>query len=202
MSAAGRIGRCSAFVLAGWLCGCVGLVVSTPAELEVKHPGAHKSGLFGQSPARWACERPARGVTKSDFVRVWGRPERIVATAAGETWTYGEDARWCGAYLLLLVPVPLMLPVCRTFDEVDFVGETALRSRTRRMDAFGAGITFMPTAIPFPIPFPFALRNATADENQPAIETIWSKYARRDLRCPAGEGREPPPPERLNAFRS
>ncbi len=73
--------------------------------------------------------------TTSDFLKSWGKPDRIEPGGGNaEAWTWNRRS-WCG-YLpvVLFVPVPLMLPVCTGYDRIEFQGDSAqtIQTRTKR----------------------------------------------------------------------
>ncbi len=73
--------------------------------------------------------------TKSDFLKSWGMPDRIEPKGRNsETWIW-ERRLWCG-YLpvFLVIPVPLMLPVCTGYEKVEFRDDSAqtIQTRTKR----------------------------------------------------------------------
>jgi hypothetical protein len=151
------------------LSGCIGLAIETPSAVEVRDPvPLMAKQIIGDTRDRWACQPvplSMAAATKDDYRASWGAPARTVATPKGETWVYEEGGRWCGVWIFALVPLPLLLPVCQTSDAVDFEGEIAVRSASRRMDAFGAGLMFNPHAM---LPLPFLFRPARANEDRPA----------------------------------
>src|SRR5262249_52783075 len=111
---------------------------------------------------RWACQQsqdPERRLKKDDFVSAWGEPKEKVTTAKGETWIYLDSWRWCGVWVSFIVPAPLLLPVCETYDRVEFEGEVAVRSQSRRVDGYGMGVAFYYGLVP--IPFHVAPAEAT-----------------------------------------
>ena len=77
-------------------------------------------------------------LTKDDFLQDFGKPDEIVAlTADQEMWVYNRS-KFCGVVPVFIVPVPLVLPVCDTFDHITFENDKAVHIHFRR--ASGAGL--------------------------------------------------------------
>jgi hypothetical protein len=66
----------------------------------------------------------------------------------------------------VILPLPMLLPVCETFDHVRFEDELAVGSVSRRMDGFAFGMGL------FPLPFVAVFRPAYATESQPRVVTF------------------------------
>ena len=127
--------------------GCFGFLVDKPMTTNIQNPVPREAQFITSGKRdRWACQ-PARDVpvplTKDGFLAVWGAPKEKMTTPKGETWIYAEEGRWCGLWIAFFVPVPLLLPVCETFDRVDFEGELAVRSKSRRPQGFGVGLNLL-----------------------------------------------------------
>jgi len=193
-----------AVALAMLCTGCVGLMVDMPLTKDIRNPVPHNATkLFGGpndlDRDRWACQAgpdPSVPQAKNRFLASWGPPKEKVVTAKGETWIYAEKGRWCGLWIFLIVPLPILLPVCETFDHVEFENEVAVRSTSRRMDGAGIGLGFLP-----PFPIPFLIRPARATENRPRV--LVSPEKQPDLSCaatptlPAASAELPQPTEDL-----
>lgn len=150
--------------------GCVGLMIDKPWTREIRNPVPLKAKkLFGgpDDLERWACQQGGSVFsppqTKDRVLASWGEPKEKVATTKGETWTYAESGRWCGVWILAILPLPVLLPVCETFDHVVFENDLAVSSASRRMDGFaiGAGI--------FPMPWAAMARPARATDTNPRV---------------------------------
>lgn len=138
--------------------GCIGVgfdrttTVSIEKPVPLGHPSWPADGF-----ERWACQADQEQTyrTKSDFIESWGEPHSIEVSNDKETWNYQESGRWCGLWLgLLIVPVPLVLPVCETYDKITFENNLAVRSTSRRFVETATGIMLVgPMGIPMPIPF-------------------------------------------------
>ena len=158
--------------LASGCTGCVGLMVDKPWTREIWNPVpiTAKKPLGGPNDVdRWACQPGSAASapqTKDRFLASWGAPREKVATAQGETWIYSESGRWCGVWILVILPLPMLLPVCETFDHVRFEDELAVGSVSRRMDGFAFGMGL------FPLPFVAVFRPAYATESQPRVVTF------------------------------
>ena len=142
--------------------GCVGVALTTPTEVQIKNPSPYQAGWWLSQQHRWTCELPAP-LTKSEFAANWGEPKNKSVADGADTWLYEEAGRWCGAWVWVIVPVPLLMPVCSTYDRVEFKDDRAVLVRSRRLDVVGAGISLFPA----PLPAPFWLRHAKPEENEP-----------------------------------
>ncbi|HEY5761619.1 MAG TPA: hypothetical protein VIS73_00280 [Rhodocyclaceae bacterium] len=150
--------------------GCVGVSLDMPRTAELSHPAPLVAA--GAMPtaykSRWACQSP-EGVFPplgpGDFLSAWGEPASRRTTAGGEIWTYAERGRWCGAWIFAIVPLPLLLPICDTYDEVTFEDGRAVRARSRRFHLTGIGVGFAPQAFFFPVPY--RVRAGTTAEANP-----------------------------------
>jgi hypothetical protein len=155
--------------LAASCTGCVGLMIDKPWTREVRNPVPlkAKNPLGGSDDLdRWACQpgsSSSERQTKDRFLASWGVPKEKVPTAKGESWIYSESGRWCGIWILAILPLPVLLPVCETFDHVVFESDLAIASESRRMDGFaiGAGI--------FPLPWAAMARPARATDSHPRV---------------------------------
>jgi hypothetical protein len=134
------------FLLASTMSGC-GLVVFYPDECIDETPTTSAHDLT------WSREKPAV-LTKTEFLKDWGRPDRIDVTSENmETWTYNRHL-WCGIMPVFLLPVPLLLPVCDGFDRIEFQGDTAERMHIRRILSSGVVLPVVTSGDPkcrFPI---------------------------------------------------
>jgi hypothetical protein len=83
--------------------------------------------------------------TKAEFLKDWGKPDEIISSSESvETWIYNRKL-WCGVMPVLILPVPLIFPVCDGFDRVEFKDNKATRLHTRSI-VFGGGILLV---VPF-----------------------------------------------------
>ncbi|TSK08047.1 MAG: hypothetical protein FPO08_01655 [Geobacter sp.] len=117
---------CSIF-LCFLLAGC-GLAVRYPAECRYEMPSTeiHDFFQFGTPKAS----------TKSEFLKEWGKPDEIQSGPDGkDTWVY-RGKMWCGPIPVILLPVPLLLPLCDRFDRITFNGERGESLHTRRGNVF------------------------------------------------------------------
>jgi len=134
-------------LLAPLLSGCVGLLIDMPSNENIQSPVPRKgSRLFGVTDNRWACQwapDATPSAKKHDYLGAWGEPTKKSATDKGETWSYGEDWRWCGFWIFAVVPIPFMLPVC------------------------GAGIAFIPNPVTLVWPVPFTIEPGLATHGKP-----------------------------------
>lgn len=128
----------------------MGMMVDRPWNREIRNPvPLHAKKLFGgpNDLDRWACQPgsdPSVSQTKDRFLAAWGEPKEKVPTAKGETWIYSESGRWCGVWILVILPLPVLLPVCETFDHVVFENDLAVTSASRRVDGLAIGLGIFP----------------------------------------------------------
>ena len=112
------------FLVAMTLSGCIGLIVASTADCENETPitGVHDIFLINS---------PAKGSTKAEFLKDWGKPDEIISTSENEeTWIYKRKL-WCGAIPVFMLPVPLLLPMCDGFDRIEFQGNETKSLHTR-----------------------------------------------------------------------
>lgn len=163
--------------------GCLGYSLDTPVTVEVRKPIPLTGEEYGDnwgSPNRWACESQSAAyspLSKADFLEAWGEPEERIISADGETWIYEESGRWCGLWLGAIIPVPLVLPACETFDYVYFEGEIAVSTHSRRFTRSTAGVILFLPQTGF-IPVPVSVRPGKVTENRANIHTFDNKETR------------------------
>lgn len=182
-------------VAAASCAGCFGFLVDKPYTTDIRNPVPSKAS--GEGPLyllsrkqRWACERSSERYSKEQFLNAWGQPREKVPTPQGETWIYEDSRRWCGIWVSFIVPVPLLLPICETFDHVEFEGELAVRSKSRRADGYGIGLTFYMFA-----PIPLMVTPARATEGNPMVDrTMTERMVSfcRTPEAPSAPGKAPP----------
>ena len=142
----------------GMCAGCLGYATDMPSTVEVENPlprVAENSDSSSEVSDRWACQSETGAfepLSKNYFLNVWGEPKDKLTTETGETWIYEESGRWCGLWLGYIVPIPLVLPVCKTFDKVNFEEGVAVSSHSRRFTRSTMGVVFHPSAFFYPIP--------------------------------------------------
>jgi hypothetical protein len=104
--------------------GCIGLIVASTADCKNETPITRIHDIFLINP-------PAKGSTKAEFLKDWGKPDEIISTSENEeTWIYNRKL-WCGVIPVVLLPVPLILPVCDGFDRIEFQGNETKSLHTR-----------------------------------------------------------------------
>ena len=113
--------------------GCIGLIVNTPAECKNAIPFTGVHDIFV-----WTKPAPKKVTTKAEFLKDWGNPDEIISTSENEeTWIYKRKL-WCGVIpILMILPVPLILPVCDGFDRIEFHGNEAKNLHTRHIVSSG-----------------------------------------------------------------
>lgn len=129
--------------------GC-GFILNIPQECKNETPFTGVHDIFWKKPQP---ERKVLGLvipeiprpktsTKTEFLREWGKPDEIISTSEEmETWIYNKKL-WCGIIPIVILPVPLILPVCDGFDRIDFRDNVATSLHTRSI-VYG-GVIFIP----------------------------------------------------------
>ena len=108
--------------------GCIGFGLLEPRECHIISPPT--SNPASDIYIFW--KKPKIPSTKEDFLRDWGKPDKItIISETLETWVY-ERNLWCGYIPAAVVMVPLVLPVCDGFDELTFTGDVATYLYTKR----------------------------------------------------------------------
>lgn len=127
---------CCVFFIAISQSGCIGLIVNTPGECKIETPFTGIHDIF------WDKGTVPKTSTKADFLKEWGKPDEINSTSENEeTWIYKRKI-WCGVMPVLILPVPLILPVCDGFDRIKFKDNKATRLHTRSI-VWGGGIALL-----------------------------------------------------------
>lgn len=160
------------------LSGCFGLAVNSPVECKNETPYTGVHDIFGQTSANrerlsetaanmldriGMLAQTPKASTKADFLKKWGEPDKIISTSENqETWIY-ERHLWCGVIPIVIIPIPLVLPVCDGFDRIYFVGNESKLLHTRHTSTGGFFIMMSPAGgggggwsdppCKYPIPF-------------------------------------------------
>jgi hypothetical protein len=109
------------------LYGC-GLVIRSPEECYGETPYTAVHDYFWDRKA----PRP-KASTKEEFLKDWGKPDEIITDSENkETWVYKRKL-WCGIMPIIILPIPLILPVCDGFDRIDFTDNVATNLHTRHI---------------------------------------------------------------------
>jgi hypothetical protein len=109
------------------LSGCIGAIVAHPGECKNETPNINIHNVF------WNVKRleNTRHSTKAEFLKAWGKPDRIEKTADGlEIWIYNRKL-WCGVIPFFIAPAPFVLPVCDGFDRIEFEEDSSVALHTR-----------------------------------------------------------------------
>ena len=116
---------CCTSLLAITQSGCFGWIVNTPGECKNEIPTTDIHDIF------W---RSSSAGTKEGFLKDWGNPDEIISPSENEeTWIYNRKL-WCGVIpILIVVPVPLILPVCDGFDRIEFHGNQSKNLHSRHI---------------------------------------------------------------------
>jgi hypothetical protein len=120
-------------LLATLLAGCVGAVALHP-ESVTQAPPFQPNRPYTDSTGKL---RSANTPTREAVLREWGEPADREVKAGTETWLYNRGRDWCGVVLGLIVPIPLVLPVCSTEDRIVVQGESAVSITTVRTTESG-----------------------------------------------------------------
>jgi len=113
---------CILFVLVVTLSGCIGLGATFPAECKNEKPALNARNLFYTNDIDTYS---AAWLTKQDFLSNWGAPFLIKPISDDkEIWRY-ENHIWCGVIPCFVICVPLLLPVCDGFAEIEFHDDSA-----------------------------------------------------------------------------
>jgi hypothetical protein len=122
---------CCVFIVAITQSGCFGLIGNRPAECKNETPFTGVHDIFWTKPQ--SEETSPKGSTKAEFLKDWGKPDEIISASENEeTWIYNRKL-WCGVIPVLVLPVPLILPVCDGFDRIEFQGNEAKSLHTRHI---------------------------------------------------------------------
>ena len=163
---------CCIFLVAITQSGCFGLIVNTTAECKNETPYTGVHNIFWTTAQ--SKEASPKGSTKAEFLNDWGKPDEIISTSENEeTWIYNRKL-WCGVIPVLLLPVPLILPVCDGFDRIEFHGNEAKNLHTRHIveSGFyvgGSAVAKTDPACRFPLP---SNNGVDAEAEKPAIEVV------------------------------
>lgn len=145
--------------------GCAGILFDSSRHSEIDHPVPRTTDQVFSKAERWACQpagEPSVRATRDDFLKHWGEPQSRIVSGNNETWRYSEaEKRWCGVWLVFVVPIPLLLPICDTYDTVEFKDGIALHSSSRRFHTTGLFATI------FPYPIAGILRDGGVTEGHP-----------------------------------
>lgn len=166
--------------------GCVGVSFDRTETVSIDKPiPLRDTSWTFDGFTRWACQPDpeADHRTKSDFLESWGEPQSKEVLAGKESWLYAESHRWCGVWLgLLIVPVPIILPVCQTFDKITFDNDLAIHASSQRFVQTSTGIAFVgPMGLPIPIPIPYYARAGNVTERGSIAMTFPSSES--DFSC-------------------
>ncbi len=109
------------FILAFLLSGCVGVVALYPDSTTYRAPFT-PSTSYTDSGGKL---RSTKISTQEAFLHEWGEPSYKKVDGENELWTYYRGKEWCGVVLGLIIPIPLVLPVCSAEDRIVFQRGTA-----------------------------------------------------------------------------
>lgn len=143
---------CCVFFVAITQSGCIGLIVNTPGECKNETPFTRVHDIFWGRPPQFKLSLSSNHVaskvqtpkrsTKAEFLKDWGKPDEIISSSGNvETWIYNKKL-WCGVMPVVILPVPLILPVCDGFDRIEFKDNEARRLHTRSI-VWGGGILLL-----------------------------------------------------------
>lgn len=131
--------------------GCIGIFILNPEECKNETPFTNVHDIFWK---RTAPKEKILGIeypevlapkpsSKAEFLKDWGEPDKIISNKENmETWIYNRKL-WCGVVPVLILPIPLILPVCDGFDRIDFKENNARNLYTRSI-VWSVGLIIMP----------------------------------------------------------
>ncbi len=127
--------------------GCVGAGAIYVTECESSLPICNYTFTkekWGPGPIPYDREgnpsqQPNYLPSKEEFLVAWGEPNETIVHSEDEvTLVYQSSNEWCGGVAVwVVVPAPLMLPVCETFDRITFKGSKATHLHFKRLNAAG-----------------------------------------------------------------
>lgn len=172
--------------------GCFGVAFDGTTTETIENPIPLKASLVtASSVQRWACQPGSyyTPLTKSDFVLSWGEPGTKEVFGERETWRYAESGRWCGVWVSFFVAIPLMLPVCETYDEITFESDLAVSATSRRFVFSAIGFSL--------VAGPYFDKAGVATDNGPG-----NHQGRPPTYCSwrPPEAQQPPMPDTVNCF--
>jgi hypothetical protein len=98
------------------LSGCVGAVGLYPKSVAYKAPFARNTS-YSDSTGEL---RSTKTSTQEAFLQEWGKPSHKELSADTECWIYHQRNEVCGVVLGVVIPIPLVLPVCSSEDRICF----------------------------------------------------------------------------------
>jgi hypothetical protein len=114
------------------LSGCIALFVNSPGDCVYELP--YTSGL---NPYWEQMGPTSKASTKEEFLQERGKPDKIIFSSNNEeTWVYTRKV-WCGVIPVLILPIPLVLPVCDGFDRINFKDNVAKQLYTKQLVSRG-----------------------------------------------------------------
>jgi len=125
-----------AVALTGIMTGCIGAGVAKPGKCVFDSPTV---GMFDNPTyniIRSFNKHKATGSSKNDFLREWGKPDKVQYAENIETWIYKRN-NWCGFIPCFVICVPLILPVCDGVDELTFIGDNATLLESKKTFFYG-----------------------------------------------------------------
>jgi len=110
-------------LLVALLSGCIGLFVSHSEECTFQPPTLKKYDS--------SREPVIEEWHKELFISEWGMPnEFLTSDKSEEVWVY-KRRQWCGIEPVIILPIPLMLPLCTGYDQITFQGDKAISRQAR-----------------------------------------------------------------------
>lgn len=117
-------------------CGCVGLIMDGKTKHIEERPHIHGSSH------QWPSSVPS---TMQEVLSELGEPTRKSIVGDEEIWLYqSKDRYFCGTLVFIVVPVPLMLPVCHTDTIVHFQSGIAVKLVKEEVATHGGYCMLLP----------------------------------------------------------
>jgi len=102
--------------------GCAGVIVSSPSTTNYKNPTLSHYLENTDSDHTRTVEHSDEAVSydMNQVKKYWGEPSNSKHNSEYDIWLYKHPNEWCGVVPFLVIPIPLVLPVCEHSYEVKF----------------------------------------------------------------------------------
>ncbi len=120
------------------LSGCVGVGTMIPNECDTNNPPKIFHDYLDGNYLGLGLNLPTN---KQGVLDQRGAPDEVINISENEEiWVYNKKNRFCGAFIIAIIPIPFALPICDEFVRITFVGETIERVHSRWIDGHFIGI--------------------------------------------------------------